>query len=273
MRKLSAVSVLAALLWSSAAASDPIARPPTERWVVDFDDAQCIALRNYGTKDSPLTLVLKQPASGDIMQLSVVRRGTGPAAAEQHDASISLDGGKPIQMTVVSAFVRRTGNVVVQTNIRRSTFDLLTRAKSVRIRAKDQLDQSFQLSQVDGVLRILDQCVADLRRVWNVTDEGSASPNLKTPAQGTLQGVLKSDDYPGAALDGDQSGSVKFALLIDETGKVADCTVIETSGVAALDAQSCATVKARARFVPAIGTDGRSAKDAKIQVVRWDIAG
>ena len=274
MRKMMlSLSVMGSLLGSMPAAADPIPKPATERWVVDFDDAQCVAMRNYGTKDSPFVLALKQPALGDVMQLSLVRRGTGDAFAEQHDASISLDGGKPIEMTVVSAAIKRSGNVVVQMNIRRATFDLFARARTVRIRAKDQLDASFQLSQVDGVVKVLDQCVADLRRVWNVTEDGTTSPSLKKSAQGTVQGLFKAEDYPGVALDEDQRGAVKFALLIDETGKVADCTVIETSGVASLDVQSCSTVKARAHFVPAIGADGRPAKDAKTQTVRWDIAG
>lgn len=38
--------------------------------------------------------------------------------------------------------------------------------------------------------------------------------------------------------------------------------MIETSGVAALDAESCGLIKARAQFVPAVGQDGKAAKDA-----------
>ena len=71
---------------------------------------------------------------------------------------------------------------------------------------------------------------------------------------------------------GRQSGTVSFALLIDEAGKVADCTVIKTSGIAALDAQSCFVVKERAHFTPAIGADGRPAKDARTASVTWLMA-
>ena len=261
------------LLGSASASADPTPRPPTDKWVVDFDDAQCVAMRNYGTKDFSVCAGAQAACIRRRDATLLVRRGTGAAFAEQHDASISLDGGKPIEMTVVSAAVQRSHSVVVQMNIRRPTFDLVANAKTVRIRAKDQLDASFQLSQVDGVLKVMDQCVADLRQVWNVAAEGATSPNLKKAADGTLQGLFSADDYPGVALDEDQRGGVKFALLIDEKGKVVDCTVVETSGVAALDVQSCAIVKARAHFVPAIGADGRPAKDAKIQTVKWDIAG
>ena len=63
--------------------------------------------------------------------------------------------------------------------------------------------------------------------------------------------------------------SATFVLLIDETGRVADCTVIETSGVASLDAQTCGAVKLQARFKPAIGLDGKPAKDGVVQRVSW----
>jgi protein TonB len=68
-----------------------------------------------------------------------------------------------------------------------------------------------------------------------------------------------------------QTGTAVMVLLIDESGKVADCTLTETSGAAALDAQGCAVIRERGKFTPAIGTDGRPAKSA-IQVrVHWKL--
>ena len=64
-------------------------------------------------------------------------------------------------------------------------------------------------------------------------------------------------------------GAVSLALLIDEQGKVADCTVTQTSGVAALDAQSCAIIKERGKFSPAIGHDGKPAKSSWLQRINW----
>jgi protein TonB len=57
--------------------------------------------------------------------------------------------------------------------------------------------------------------------------------------------------------------------LIDTDGKVASCMVIGSSGVASLDAQSCAIVTSRARFRPALGLDGKPARSGKIQRIRW----
>ena len=53
--------MIARLLMFSAialAAAAPAAEPrqPTGQWIVNFDDAQCVAQRDYGTADKPLTL-------------------------------------------------------------------------------------------------------------------------------------------------------------------------------------------------------------------------
>ncbi|HEX2803352.1 MAG TPA: energy transducer TonB, partial [Sphingomicrobium sp.] len=68
-------------------------------------------------------------------------------------------------------------------------------------------------------------------------------------------------------------GGVGLVLLVDETGKVADCSVIRTSGVAALDAQACTILKLRGKLEPAIGADGKPAKGSLVGSVNWRIAG
>jgi protein TonB len=83
--------------------------------------------------------------------------------------------------------------------------------------------------------------------------------------------VFSDDDYPWAAMKKNQSGAITVAVLVDEKGKVSDCTVIETSGVASLDAQSCAIITSRARLRPAVGLDGKPAKGAFVQKIRWEI--
>lgn len=59
------------------------------------------------------------------------------------------------------------------------------------------------------------------------------------------------------------------AILIDEKGKVADCTVTQTSGLAALDSQTCFIITSRAKFVPAVGADGNPAKHSMSPRIQW----
>ena len=94
---------------------------------------------------------------------------------------------------------------------------------------------------------------------------------MKEGAAGNLQGLIRPEDYPDSAVRQMKSGTVAFVMLVNEQGRVADCTVVETSGVAALDAQSCAIMAERARFKPGIGMDGKPAKSVFKQRITWRV--
>lgn len=132
-------------------------------------------------------------------------------------------------------------------------------------------DENFALSNMPALLKMMDTCTADLRKVWNVYRDDEAGGLLKEPPSGDLVGLFDPEDYPGIAMLKEQTGTVALVLLIDESGKVADCTVTQTSGVAALDAQSCAIIKERGKFKPAIGLDGKPAKSSWLQRITWQL--
>ncbi len=115
----------------------------------------------------------------------------------------------------------------------------------------------------------IDRCLADLQQHWNINEDAKAKLRSRARSVKSLAAYFSDDDYPAMAVRKEETGTVEIALLIDETGKVADCTVTATSNVAALDAQSCALLTARAKFVPAVGADGKPAKDAFLNRIRW----
>lgn len=274
-----AFPLLALLAIAGPALAAKPARAPTARWIVNFDAAQCVASRNYGTSDKPLLLGLKQPALGDVMQVLVVRGGGGGRFAEQVDAKISIDGAAPVAKSMLSYASKKAKQRALLLNMPLTDFARVRAAKTLTIDAGSRLDETFALKGLEPLMNVMDQCVADLRSAWNVSHSApsgdvkgaSVSPQLAQGPIGNLQGLLSSDDYPGIAMDRMAQGTVAFALLIDEQGKVADCTITQTSGVASLDAQSCALVTQRARFKPAIGRDGKPAKSSWLQRVTWRV--
>jgi TonB family protein len=259
----------AAGLWAGLSAVSVAAAPraPTGKWVVDFDDAQCVAAREYGTAAKPLLLVLKQPAWGEVMQVAVIRRGgASDIFAQQVDARIKVDNGPAIASSMIKFTVKKSGRQVLSTNMALPQFAAVRKGQALSIAAPSAFNVTFQLADMDALMKVMDSCVADLAKVWNV--DGA---NLKTPPEGSLQGLIRAEDYPGIAINEMKSGRVGFILLINEQGRVADCAVAESSTVAALDAQSCAIVSERARFRSAIGIDGKPAKSIFRQRVTWRI--
>lgn len=284
----SSLAVFAATLSIFAApgrAADP--HQPTSKWIVSFADAQCVATRNYGSEAEPLYLVLKAPPLGGVLQIGIVRKGK-MSTANQVDGEILFDANPPIRTNLLEFGAKELGQRALLVNLPLPELAPMRQASVIRIRARmdnapsigtrisagtSRTDEQFALAQMGSLLKVMDKCAVDLRRVWNITGVDQPSPNLKAPPSSDLSGVFSSEDYPAIALNKDYQGRVGLALLIDEAGRLADCTVIETSGVASLDAQSCIIIKQRARFKPAIGLDGKPAKGGYTARISWKIEG
>jgi TonB family protein len=252
----------------ATALSAPTPRAPTGGWNVNFADAQCLATRDYGSSQEPIQLVLKAPAIGDVIQVAIARKGSLHSPA-QTSATVAVDDRAPFRVSMLVFSPSGSGLRINSMNMLAAEFALVRQARILSVRS-DGLDERFSLSDMTPLLKIVDDCVADLRRVFNVTATAAGRTlSLKAHATANLASLFNDYDYPGIALENDQSGIVKFALLINEDGRVADCTIIETSGVAALDTQACALVRLRARFRPAADADGRPAKDAVRASIRW----
>lgn len=76
-------------------------------------------------------------------------------------------------------------------------------------------------------------------------------------------------DYPSAAIREEREGVTRFRLGIGTDGRVTGCEVTASSGSADLDAVTCAKVGARARFIPALGSDGMPMAGNYSGAVRW----
>jgi protein TonB len=81
--------------------------------------------------------------------------------------------------------------------------------------------------------------------------------------------LISAEDYPAAALKADEEGRVGYRLEIDRDGRVSLCTIVSSSGSAALDAATCNLVKSRALFEPARDSKGRRVADSAVGRVVW----
>lgn len=244
-------------------------RPANSRWVVNFADAQCLAERNYGTSESPLHVVLKRPALGDVMQMAIVQKKSGGATA-QYDSSIRFDGNPPLKTSVLKFEPKSAKVKTYLFNIPIKEFEQAKVARTVAISAPG-IREEFALSNVAPVMKLMEECVEDLRTLFNVDPAGQGVLSGIRPPDGSLSGMISPNDYPHEAIANFQSGTVEILLLIDEKGAVADCAIIGSSAVASLDGQTCAIMRARAKFRPAKGADGKAAKGAFRQRISWRV--
>ena len=76
-------------------------------------------------------------------------------------------------------------------------------------------------------------------------------------------------DYPPSALAQRAEGWVAFTLQVGADGRVHGCTVTGSSGSSALDAATCMIMRRRARFTPAIDSNGMPAAWVASGEVEW----
>jgi hypothetical protein len=74
MRVCGAVLTIVAFAVASTPAS-AAPRQPSGPWHVDYDTAQCVATRDYGTQAKPLALVFKPSPNNSVMRVLLIRRG------------------------------------------------------------------------------------------------------------------------------------------------------------------------------------------------------
>lgn len=266
--RLSAAICGAAVIASQAPAAVPLL-PPVGQWRVNYDVAQCVALREYGTKEKPLELVLKPSPRGTVMRMFVFRRGF---AGEPEQLTAALWLGAHREFSSLLHYRDDTNGLgITAVNLPMDVIKANLAAPNVRI-ASQAADNNFQLTEFAPLVAELDKCVADLQDYWNIG--GAYSSRIATPAQPKrpLRDLFSPMDYPRTAIQKNQKGAVTLSFLVDETGKVADCTVDQTSGIALLDTMSCFVISKRAQFTPALGHDGKPIRSAYSERVVWDIA-
>jgi hypothetical protein len=268
MKLLSPILTLAlAATCASPLAAAPKPRTATGKWVLDFAEHQCLATRDYGTPADPLVLALKPSPVGTLMQVAVVTHAKLSSTAKGVPVAIRIDGGPVLQSKVLAFNAKAGGLRPVRINLPPATFAPMRQATSVAFDAPGELEESFVLTQMPALMAQMDTCLTDLRHYWNIDDPTRLKQRAR--AKTDLASYISDRDYPKSSVHEEEAGTVEFVLLIDETGKLADCTLTATSNVPLLDSQSCAIFMSRAKFSPAIGQDGKPARDAIKSRIRW----
>lgn len=259
-------SAALALTASPLFAADPAFIEPTGNWNVDFAEHQCVASRPFGSSTEPLHLLVKPSPTTDVVQLALVKNGS-TSKGLQVDAKLTLGSS-----TAIDAKQLSYGTADKSVRLINLTGDqAASLGKSDRIIWDASGQTRLKLGAMAPLLRVLTDCRVDLADYWNIGDERAARLKSTAMPEAPLIRYFNFTDYPMQAIRREEQGTVSAVLLIDETGAIRDCMVQQTSGVAALDAQTCMVIKSRAKFRPAIGTDGKPARSSFTQRIRWEM--
>jgi len=97
------------------------------------------------------------------------------------------------------------------------------------------------------------------------------TPKAATP-RGSGQGNwVTTSDYPSRALNDKREGVTGYRVSIGPDGRVTDCNITSSSGSPDLDEATCANIRRRARFNPAMDGEGQPTSGSYSARVRWQI--
>lgn len=199
------------------------------------------------------------------MRLLVVRKGGFSSLAQELDAWVQFDGEARMPMKALKFSSIDRKMTIYSVNLPMEEFQARQLAKSVSIQA-DGSHRTFALEFIPPLLKELEKCRADLLQIYNA-DRSKIREGAR-PVK-PLSEIYSPEDYPSAALQKEDQGTVAISLLVDETGKVVDCSVDSSAGVATLDTMSCYLIQERAKFTPAIGIDGKPHRSTFNQRIKW----
>lgn len=261
--------VLAACLFPLLVPQPLLAKqlPPVGKWQVNFGDSHCIAQRAYGDPQKPTYFQIKAPPVGETVQLSIVQKGH-PLAGVQESARLTI--GLQEALTLSQLRFGSEGFHVRRVNLTKDQVQQLANSSELRWSAP-AIDYSLRLGATAELLSTIEKCRLSLAEHWNASPEKQAALRQPASINTPIYKLFSTDDYPGQAVMRRQSGMARIVALVDENGKMVDCTIVETSGIAVLDAQTCLIIRTRGTFGPAIGADGKPAKSVFTQRVRWDM--
>ena len=107
-------------------------------------------------------------------------------------------------------------------------------------------------------------------RLIDPPPEGPPRPGPAAPEM-PLHMLISFRDYPDAALQAREEGTVKFTLAISPEGRVTGCFVTGSSGSESLDTETCRLLRARARFHPARDANAEPEPGAFSDRIDWKL--
>lgn len=103
-----------------------------------------------------------------------------------------------------------------------------------------------------------------------VAGDGDGDGDAETPPR-WRKGRLKDSDYPKGLGEGGISGTVTVRYLVVETGRVADCDIVKSSGSTELDNTTCRLIRERFRFDPSRDGVGRPVAAYLLENHSWSV--
>ena len=254
-----------------ALAAEPAAAPAAARWVVDWGDQRCSLIRETGGPASVSLMVRTVPGAGQAELWLIDPNWTAPGFFGFQPVEIDLQPSG-FRITDYAISVRFKGQQGIGiTNLEEAFLAKLPGTQRLVIRRGKRKLAEVALPGSARAVEALPACEAEIMRDWGLDPQVIQSLRRKpTPVRNPAL-WFSSDDYPLAAIQRHQWGSVLTRMTVGIDGRVAECVVVESSGQALLDKRTCDLLISRGRYKPALTAGGEPIRAMTSVRIHWRI--
>lgn len=254
---------------SSGATAGAQQAPAAPRWVVDWGEHRC-SLARTRTEGSAFFALRIMPG-GDGVELLF-------AGADEEERFDSGDRATLLLHPAGTRFELRfpfdsrlgPGDRMLSASGETALIDAIGQAREIELIRGRRTLMRIPLVSAGRAVAAFRQCIDRVLVEWGIDPRAHAALRRgPIPAHRGL--LMTSSDYPAGAIRRGAEGTVVARLTVDESGRVVDCAIVDSSGDADLDSTTCAVARAGARYEPAIGSDGQPTAATAVLRVHWTL--
>ena len=268
-----AIAAIGALWPLSAASARPDALPemlaPASPWSMDYGVESCRLMRAFGPQESPVLFKLEKFSLNDRPSLLVVgkrfssdspfervrlRFGDAPLAEFEALGGSMGDAHTPMLIVRAVDLVPRPPAVFVVP----ADPEAERRIKTMTIQRVGSKAVALQLGAMDKPMEAMRTCTDSLVKAWGLDPAVQRSLSRQAISLTSPGSWVGDNDYPRHALAEGESGLVHFRLMIDDTGKPTQCVIQSKTKPDEFAPTVCAVIMRRARFQPALDSQGKA---------------
>jgi outer membrane biosynthesis protein TonB len=127
------------------------------------------------------------------------------------------------------------------------------------------------IAGLGAAVAMLDACSADLLERWGYPKQLQSKIATPPKIKDSWASYVTSDDYPLTAIFARAGGETHILVDVGANGIGSNCRVILRSGREEIDQTTCKVAAERARYTPALDSDGNPVAAPTYMVFRWEM--
>ena len=281
------IGLSAAALPSMLSAAEPVVLEPDQSWALDYGEDRCRLLRAFGDAENRHIVLFEQDgpssafgvtAAGDAFgkfrskRKTSVQFGNEVPDEDRYPFTGSFDPiGEALIFSTLQVPPTESGGENVgddgnddgQGKKKYGGEDRLPQLDTERFAGIDRVTFSqggrvviAMTGDLEEPMKALNTCSQQFIADWGL-DLDKHRMLTRTPVWTNYQAVSKriARTYPTAGLGAGEQGIFQMRVMVDETGAVTDCRMVNTTAVDRLDSPACREMR-NATFEPALDAEG-----------------